>query len=63
MGQLAWGTIFLVAHTILNFVDLYLLGYDAMGYELSKPNLRAEMEADLVRHVLLQYSSYVVYPI
>ena len=26
-------------------------GYDNMGYELSKPNLRAELEADLKRYV------------
>lgn len=24
-------------------------GYDSMGYELSKPHLRAELEADLKR--------------
>ena len=28
-----------------------LLGYDSMGYELSKPMLRAELEADLKRCV------------
>jgi len=28
---------------------MLLLGYDSMGYELSKPQLRAELEADLKR--------------
>lgn len=26
---------------------VYSLGYDSMGYEMSKPDLRAELEADL----------------
>ena len=40
-----------------NFFDMRLsfdvilscipIGYDAMGYEMSKPHLRAELEADL----------------
>lgn len=41
MGHLVW--------------DIRCLGYDSMGYELSKPKLRAELEADLNRFV-------VVYP-
>ena len=32
-------------------VPLSILGYDAMGYALSKPKLRAELEADLKRWV------------
>ena len=28
-------------------------GYDNMGYELSKPNLRAELESDLKRLIVL----------
>ena len=34
----------------IEILSICVLGYDAMGYELSKPNLRAEMEADLVRY-------------
>ena len=30
------------------------VGYDAMGYEMSKPHLRAELEADLKRYSLLK---------
>ena len=26
---------------------MFILGYDAIGYGMSKPNLRAELEADL----------------
>ena len=29
------------------------LGYDQMGYEMSKPHLRAELEADLKAYVEL----------
>jgi hypothetical protein len=29
------------------------LGYDAMGYEMSKPHLRAELEADLKKLVCI----------
>ena len=31
----------------------WYLGYDSMGYELSKPKLRAELEADLSRFVVM----------
>ena len=37
---------------------LFLAGYDSMGYELSKPQLRAELESDLKRCV----SYCVTYP-
>ena len=31
------------------FLFLFFKGYDLMGFELSKPRLRAELEADLKR--------------
>lgn len=31
-------------------ISLPLIGYDAMGYEMSKPHLRSELEADLKRY-------------
>lgn len=31
-------------------ISLPFIGYDAMGYEMSKPHLRAELEADLKRY-------------
>lgn len=33
--------------------DVWCVGYDSMGYELSKPKLRAELEADLRRFVVM----------
>ncbi|XP_069123502.1 DNA topoisomerase 3-alpha-like [Argopecten irradians] len=36
---------FIPGHLGMGLVE----GYDAMGYEMSKPNLRAELEADLTR--------------
>ena len=36
----------------VNYGTLYSAGYDSMGYELSKPMLRAELEADLKRCAL-----------
>jgi len=38
---------------------LILPGYDAMGYAMSKPYLRAQLEADLCRSVM-QVLSYVL---
>jgi hypothetical protein len=36
---------------VLEYHLVMFAGYDAMGYEMSKPHLRAELEADLKRCV------------
>ena len=40
-------------HVLLRIADTIciLLGYDEMGYELSKPKLRSELESDLKRYI------------
>ena len=35
----------------------YFIGYDSMGFDLSKPRLRAEMESDLKRYYICVHRS------
>lgn len=49
-GELGIGLVegpWYISSTYIN--DTFFIGYDSMGYQLSKPKLRAELEADLKR--------------
>ena len=42
---------------IVTELFIYCVGYDAMGYELAKPRLRAELENDL-KLLVLSFSPF-----
>lgn len=45
-------SVFHCAGILYAVIFILVVGYDAMGYEMSKPHLRAELEADLREYVL-----------